>query len=209
MKEPLRDRLSSLSRGELIGLIAIIAVTIGGAGLWYMRSLPQPVQIRTAARPSAVQIAPSPSPEVIVVDVSGWVKKPGVYEFTDGDRIVDAVDQAGGARKGALLSGLNLAQPLTDGQQILVPEPIKKSDSATAATSTTGETGTSAATIQVNINSADLTGLETLNGIGEVIGQAIIDYREKNGPFKTIDEIQNVSGIGPVTFADIKSDITV
>src|SRR5436190_37445 len=209
MKEPLRDRLSSLSRGELIGLIAIIAVTIGGAGFWYLRSLPQPVQIRTAARPSAVRIAPSPSPEVIVVDVAGWVKKPGVYEFTDGDRIVDALDQAGGSRKGALLTALNLAQPLTDGQQILVPEPLKKSEATAAAGSTTGETGTPAMSAQVNINSADLTGLETLNGVGEVIGQAIIDYREKNGPFKTIDEIQNVSGIGPVTFANIKGDITV
>jgi competence protein ComEA len=209
MKEPLRDRLSSLSRGELIGLIAIIAVTVGGAGVWYLRSLPQPVQIRTAARPSAVQIAPSPSPVTIIVDVAGWVKKPGVYEFNDGDRIVDAVNEAGGARKGALLSGLNLAQPLTDGQQILVPEPIKKSEADAAASTTTGSTGTTAALPQVNINSADLTALETLNGIGEVIGQAIIDYREKNGPFKTIDEIQNVSGIGPVTFASIKNDITV
>lgn len=207
MKEPLRDRLSSLTRGEMIGLIAIVAVALAGAGFWYMRSLPQPVQIRTAARSSAVQIAPSPSPAAIVVDVAGWVKKPGVYEFHEGDRIVDAVDQAGGARKGAVLIGLNLAAPLADGQQILVPEPLSKSQDAALGSGTTLP-GTSASGL-VNINSADLTTLESLNGIGEVIGQAIIDYRDENGPFKSIEDIQNVSGIGPATFADIKSDITV
>jgi competence protein ComEA len=108
-----------------------------------------------------------------------------------------------------LLTGLNLAQPLTDGQQVLVPEPLKRSEVDASTGTTASSTGTMGATAQVNINSGDLTALETLDGVGEVIGQAIIDYREKNGPFKTIDEIQNVSGIGPVTFANIKSDITV
>jgi competence protein ComEA len=137
------------------------------------------------------------------------VKKPGVYELNEGDRIIDAVNQAGGARNGALMTGLNLAQPLTDGQQVLVPEPLKRSEVDASAGTTTSSAGTPGLTAQVNINSGDLTALETLDGVGEVIGQAIIDYREKNGPFKTIDEIQNVSGIGPVTFANIKSDITV
>jgi competence protein ComEA len=170
------------------------------------------VQVSTAARSSVVLTSPSPSPVALVVDVAGWVKKPGVYEFTDGDRIIDAVTEAGGPRKGAELAGLNLAAPLADGQQILVPEPAKKAaaDAAAAGMAVPGTTaGAGEATAQVNINTADLTTLETLNGIGEVIGQAIIDYRTKNGPFKSIDEIQNVSGIGPVTFGDIKNDITV
>ncbi|HEY3213865.1 MAG TPA: hypothetical protein VGL16_11760, partial [Actinomycetota bacterium] len=80
----IRERLAALSRGELVGLVALLAVTLGGAGLWYVRSLPRPVEV--AAAPSGgTASAPawaSPSPEVVVlVDVAGWVRRPGVYEF--------------------------------------------------------------------------------------------------------------------------------
>src|SRR6188474_715345 len=101
------DRLSSLSRNELVGLAVVVAVTLGGVGLWYTRSLPKPVAVQAtpaAVAPSgsaAVAGAPSPSPVPLFVDVAGWVRHPGVYEFATGQRVIDAIDAAGGARPGA------------------------------------------------------------------------------------------------------------
>ncbi|HKN80664.1 MAG TPA: SLBB domain-containing protein, partial [Actinomycetota bacterium] len=119
----IRERLSALSRGELVGLVALLAVTIGGAGLWYVRSLPRPVEVSTVPSGgiAAAPASATPSPEIIVlVDVAGWVRHPGVYEFTDGARVIDAIDAAGGDRPGAVLEALNLAALLVDGTQVLV-----------------------------------------------------------------------------------------
>ena len=109
--------------------------------------------------------APSPSGPPIIVDVTGWVHEPGVYEFAQGERVIDAVERAGGARDGADLSVLNLAAPLTDGTQVVVPK-----QGAAAAGTVPGETGggTTASGL-VNINTASATEFETLSGIGEVL----------------------------------------
>jgi competence protein ComEA len=114
--ESIRDRLSALSRGELIGVVAVLGVTVLGAGLWYVRSLPKPVEVRAepAAPAPATSATPSASSVPILVDVAGWVRRPGVYEFAGGARVVDAIDAAGGARPGAELQALNLAAPLVD-----------------------------------------------------------------------------------------------
>lgn len=202
----IRERLAALSRGELIGLVALLAVTLGGAGLWYVRSLPRPVEV--AAAPSggtaSAPASASPSPEVVVlVDVAGWVRRPGVYEFTEGARVIDAIDAAGGARSGALLQALNLAAPLTDGTQILVP---REGQEGVAPAPVTG--GAVAGGL-VNVNSAIATELEELPGIGEVIAQRIIDYRTENGPFATVDELLDVSGIGDAILESIRELVTV
>ncbi len=202
----IRERLEALSRGELIGLVALLAVTLGGAGLWYVRSLPRPVEV--AAAPSggtaSAPASASPSPEVVVlVDVAGWVRRPGVYEFTEGARVIDAIDAAGGARSGALLEALNLAAPLTDGIQILVP---REGQEGVAPAPVTG--GAVAGRL-VNVNSAIATELEELPGIGEVIAQRIIDYRTENGPFATVDELLDVSGIGDAILESIRELVTV
>ena len=202
----IRERLAALSRGELIGLVALLAVTLGGAGLWYVRSLPRPVEV--AAAPSggtaSAPASASPSPEVVVlVDVAGWVRRPGVYEFTEGARVIDAIDAAGGARSGALLEALNLAAPLTDGTQILVP---REGEEGVAPAPVTG--GAVAGGL-VNVNSAIATELEELPGIGEVIAQRIIDYRTENGPFATVDELLDVSGIGDAILESIRELVTV
>lgn len=202
----IRERLEALSRGELIGLVALLAVTLGGAGLWYVRSLPRPVEV--AAAPSggtaSAPASASPSPEVVVlVDVAGWVRRPGVYEFTEGARVIDAIDAAGGARSGALLEALNLAAPLTDGIQILVP---REGQEGVAPAPVTG--GAVAGGL-VNVNSAIATELEELPGIGEVIAQRIIDYRTENGPFATVDELLDVSGIGDAILESIRELVTV
>jgi competence protein ComEA len=202
----IRERLAALSRGELIGLVALLAVTLGGAGLWYVRSLPRPLEV--AAAPSggtaSAPASASPSPEVVVlVDVAGWVRRPGVYEFTEGARVIDAIDAAGGARSGAVLEALNLAAPLTDGTQILVP---REGQEGVAPAPVTG--GAVAGGL-VNVNSAIATELEELPGIGEVIAQRIIDYRTENGPFATVDELVDVSGIGDAILESIRELVTV
>jgi len=202
----IRERLAALSRGELIGLVALLAVTLGGAGLWYVRSLPRPLEV--AAAPSggtaSAPASASPSPEVVVlVDVAGWVRRPGVYEFTEGARVIDAIDAAGGARSGAVLEALNLAAPLTDGTQILVP---REGQEGVAPAPVTG--GAVAGGL-VNVNSAIATELEELPGIGEVIAQRIIDYRTENGPFATVDELLDVSGIGDAILESIRELVTV
>lgn len=200
----IRERLSALSRGELIGLVALLAVTLGGAGLWYVRSLPRPVEV--AATPSgglASAASASPSPEVVIlVDVAGWVREPGVYEFTEGARVVDAIDAAGGARPGAVLQALNLAALLVDGSQILVPREGEEAVAPPVA-------GGAVAGGLINVNTASTTELEELPGVGEVIAQAIIDHRTENGPFTSVDQLLDVSGIGDATLEDIRELVTV
>jgi competence protein ComEA len=136
------------------------------------------------------------------------VRKPGVYEFTEGDRIIDAIDAAGGATSKADLQSLNLAAPVQDGVQVLVP--AKAPASGTAPGGTTGSPGATGSTgALVNINTADATALEALPGIGEVLSQAIVDYRTQNGPFATVDDLENVSGIGPSIMEDVRDMVTV
>jgi competence protein ComEA len=210
----IRERLDSLSRGELAGLAIVVVATLLGAGLWYMRSLPRPVDIVAPADAASPAVSPvsgptgslAPSAVPIIVDVAGWVRQPGVYEFASGDRVIDAIDRAGGPRKDADLTTLNLAAPLTDGTQIVVPKP---------GSTTSGDPGSSGAgsttggTTLININSAGETELEELPGVGPVTAAAIIDYRTQNGPFATVDDLIDVTGIGPSTLEQIRPFATV
>jgi competence protein ComEA len=203
-----RDRLSMLSRTELVGLACVFALLLGGVGLWYLRSLPKPVEVRAEPLGSApgASETPSPTAAVLIVDVAGWVRRPGVYEFHEGDRIVDAIDRAGGARPGAALDTLNLAAALVDGSQVLVPR------AATGPGPTTGTATVPAAGGVpgiVNINTASATELEALPGVGEVIAQAIVDYRTENGPFASVDALLDVSGIGEATLEEMRDQVTV
>jgi len=200
----IRERLSALSRGELVGLVALLAVTIGGAGLWYVRSLPRPVEVSTVPSGgiAAAPASATPSPEIIVlVDVAGWVRHPGVYEFTEGARVIDAIDAAGGARPGAVLEALNLAALLVDGTQVLV--------SREGETPAPPVLGGAVVGGLINVNTATATELEELPGVGEVIAQAIVDYRTENGPFTSVDQLLDVSGIGDATLEDIRDMVTV
>jgi competence protein ComEA len=210
-----RERLASLSRGEMVALVAAIAVTLLGASLWYTRSLPKPVEIRSqpskaVATTGATGASGSSGAGVtLLVDVAGWVKRPGVYEFHGGDRVIDAIEAAGGAKHGAGLETLNLAAPLADGSQILVPPPPAKHGAASVGVSggAPGAPGVPGALI--NVNTATATELEALPGIGEVIAQAIVDYRTENGPFASVDALLDVSGIGDATLANIHDLVTV
>jgi len=208
----IRERLETLSRGELVGLVVVVGVTMAGAGLWYVRSLPKPVQIAAEARgeapaaSGAVLAEVSPTGPPIIVDVTGLVHQPGVYEFAQGDRVIDAVERAGGPRKGADLSVLNLAAPLTDGTQVVVP----KQGAAGPAAVVPGATGSDPSSGSlINVNTASATELEALSGIGEVLAAAIVDYRTDNGPFASVDDLESVSGIGPATLEEIRDQVTV
>jgi competence protein ComEA len=202
------DRLSSLSRNELAGLAVVVVVTLGGVGLWYTRSLPKPVAVQAtpaAASAAAVAGSPTPSPVPVFVDVAGWVRRPGVYQFTTGQRVIDAIEAAGGARPGADLAALNLAALLADGTQILV----SRAGAPAGAGTTIPGTGGSVAGALININTASATELEELDGVGEVIAAAIVDYRTQNGPFTSVDQLEDVSGIGPSTMEGIRDSVTV
>jgi competence protein ComEA len=210
------DRLSSLSRSELVGLGAVVLVSLGGVGLWYTRSLPKLVAVAASPAPPVatdsagvpVAASPTPSPVPIFVDVAGWVRRPGVYEFTSVQRVIDAVDAAGGARPGADLMALNLAAPLADGTQILVPKAGAAPVGTGAGTTIPGAGGTVAGDL-IDINTASATELEELDGVGEVIAAAIVDYRTQNGPFTSVDQLEDVSGIGPATMEGIRDSVTV
>ena len=183
-----------------------MGITVGGAGLWYVRSLPRPVEVRAETTSHAAVASATTSPDVIpiLVDVAGWVRRPGVYEFHEGDRVIDAIEAAGGAKRGAALDALNLAAPLQDGTQVLVPRRSAPGSVGSAPSVVGGATSS-----KVNINTASATELEELPGIGEVIAQRIIDHRTANGPFGSVDDLLDVSGIGEVTLEDVRDLVTV
>jgi len=202
----LRDRLAELTGRELAALAAVGVLVVAGAGLWYARSLPRAVQVRESL-PSAGPSQASPSPALLVVHVAGEVRRPGVYEFQTGDRVVDAIKAAHGPRKHANLDGLNLAAPLTDGEQVLVPSDVGAATGSGSGAPVPGSSGAAGALI--NINTASESELEQLPGIGPVLAQRIVDYRTEHGPFPTVDSLDDVSGIGPATMDDLRELITV
>jgi competence protein ComEA len=196
-----REWLAGLTRREalLLGVVGLVA--LGGGGLWYARSLPQPVRIRAPTPAPTV----SPAPSTVLVHVAGRVRRPGVYELGEGDRVIDAIQAAGGPRRGADLGGLNLAALLVDAQQIVVP----KRGAAEPPVGTAPAADSGSAGQLINVNAATAAELETLPGIGPVLSEAIVAYREEHGPFTSVDQLEDVSGIGPVTLEEIRDLVTV
>ncbi|MBV9593644.1 MAG: ComEA family DNA-binding protein [Actinobacteria bacterium] len=147
---------------------------------------------------SASAVAPG-----VVVDVVGHVSRPGVYELPAGARVTDALTAAGGALPGVDLTGLNLASKLTDGQQVAVG--IGGLPPAVASVSPAS--GSPAA--PVNLNTASVADLDGLPGVGPVLAQHIIDWRTQHGHFDSVDQLREVTGIGPAKFTDLKALVTV
>ena len=183
----------------VLGLLLLI-----GAGLAYVRARPA-----AALAPPAGAVSASASPaqgtapaNTIVVDVVGAVRKPGVYNFPQGARVIDAVRAAGGFAQGAESQAINLARPLVDGEQVVVP---KKGEAPSAAAGASAQQPGG----KVNINSATESDFENLPGIGPVLAQKIVDYRSQHGPFRSIQDLMKVTGIGQKKFDSLQAYITV
>jgi competence protein ComEA len=158
---------------------------------------------------------PSASPSTVLVDVAGRVRRPGVVSLAPGARVIDAIKAAGGVRPGAKTGMLNLARRVVDGEQILVgvdatPAPAGPPGSPSGATAANGTAGaTTPAGPPLDLNTATATQLDQLPGVGPVLAQRIVDYRTQHGAFRSVDELRQVSGIGPAKFGDLKSLVTV
>lgn len=152
--------------------------------------------------------------EEIVIHIIGAVNKEGIVKLKSGDRISDAIEKAGGATENADLSKINLAYIVEDGQKINIPNKDEENTNTEYITTDSGnaivENEQSSEEIgKVNINTATQTELETLPGIGPSTALKIIQYREENGKFDSIEDIKNVSGIGDVKYENIKDYINV
>lgn len=189
-------RIPALSRRQLFGAAAAVAVLLlllirqlGASG----SAAPVVTPVQAPARPKA-----SP-PKLLVIDVAGAVRRPGLYRLREGSRIDDAIALAGGATAKAQLDGVNLAAPVADGEQIVVPG--RGPGGAVAASSSAAGSSPSA---PLDLNSATLEQLENLPGVGPVTAQKILDYRQQHGAFHSVAELQGVPGIGPAHMAQLK-----
>ncbi|MFW0775745.1 helix-hairpin-helix domain-containing protein [Paenarthrobacter nitroguajacolicus] len=149
----------------------------------------------------------------MLVHVAGAVQKPGVVSLPEGSRVFQAIEAAGGVGPSADLSGLNLAEVLSDGVKIQVPlvgeVPAAASPRTDGPAGAGGNAGPASGDAKVNINTASLEELGTLPRVGPVTAQGIIDWRKEHGPFASVDELDAVEGIGPKLMESLKDLVTV
>lgn len=143
----------------------------------------------------------------LCIHVDGSVAAPGVYYLDAGSRVIDAVDAAGGLTEGALTEAVNLAQGLQDGQQVVIPDATEAAPVAGSGGDRPSMPGDAPSSGLVNINTADAATLTTLSGVGEATAKKIIADREANGPFKTLEDLKRVSGIGDKKFEALRDFI--
>jgi competence protein ComEA len=197
---------------QLIGIILMVILLVSGAFMYYLQSKPvvvrQDVFDAEKEKPVAAK-QESGSKKSLIVHVCGAVNRPGVLKLKDGDRIVDAIECAGGANGEADLEVLNLAAKVIDGSRVYVPKQGEQiSGAAINMTSQNGPSQTEKPP-PVNINNANADQLEALPGVGEVLAQRIMEYREDKGGFSSIEQLRNIEGIGPKKFEQLKDKVTV
>ncbi|MFL6179312.1 MAG: helix-hairpin-helix domain-containing protein [Actinomycetes bacterium] len=196
------------------GLLSLTLAGAAGALVMVVVGWPRGEEVRSSPRDETamanilVEASASPSEQagLVVVDVDGKVEHPGVVELSNGSRVIDAIKAAGGTTRHADTGSLNLAEILIDGQQVVIPSK-RQSEAASpapvAGSTSSGSTPAPSAGAAVSINSASATELEVLPGIGPVLAAAIVDWRTQNGGFTSIEQLQEVSGIGPATYAEL------
>jgi competence protein ComEA len=145
------------------------------------------------------------SNEDVVIDVAGEVRNPGVYRMPTGSRVNDALVRAGGATGGANLEAINLAARLGDGQQVVVPG--KATAAASTGSADPAAAGEAAAAGPISLGSATVADLDTIEGIGPVTAQKIIEFRDQHGGVSSVDQLSQISGIGPATMQSLRAGL--
>ena len=211
-RRPVADPLGRVRGWELgpgaVRALAVVAVVVALAAAvlsWRARPRvdPVPAAVPTGAV-TDVAGASAPPTGVVVVAVSGHVRQPGLVRLPNGARVADAVEAAGGALPGTDLGLLNLARRVTDGELILVgitPPP------GVAGAEEGGGAGGAAG--PVNLNTATSAQLQTLPGVGPVLADRIIAYREEHGPFASVADLRKVTGIGDARYNELKDRVSV
>jgi competence protein ComEA len=194
------ETLLARRRVIVAAALALLAVVIAAR----LMLRPRPAATAPALPPPVpAQIAPAR----VVVHVVGAVRRPGLYRLGQGARIADAVARAGGASRKADLAGVNLAAPLADGEQVVVPV---RGPAAAAGSGAAGGGAAAAApsagasTGPVHLSTATLEQLDSLPGVGPVTAQKILDYRDQHGAFTSVDELDAVPGIGPARLEQLR-----
>ncbi|WP_374208013.1 helix-hairpin-helix domain-containing protein [Streptomyces sp. MUM 203J] len=202
-----------------LSVVLLVAVVLAGRYFWAGRpeavrapdtvghAVPAPAAPTSAAAPAAADGPPRPvpaagaSPDMVVVDVSGKVRKPGVLRLPPGSRVVDALRAAGGVRPGADVTALNRARVLLDGEHVVVGVPGAAPGPVAAAVSApTGGVPSG----WVSLSTATVEQLDTLPGVGPVLARHIVDHRTRHGGFRSVDELREVRGIGDRRLADLR-----
>jgi competence protein ComEA len=193
---------------KLLEIIIGVLIGLAASGVIWLAASPP--------RGQEVTLRPAPTAVPIVVQVKGSVPRPGVYELPPGSRVRDAVQAAGGFLAEAEKDKVNLASPLKDGQELVIPGPTQ--EAADSGEDGNGEyvdeegeepPDDESLDLWIDINYASAEELEALPGIGPTLAMRIVEYREQNGPFQAIEDIINVSGIGPATFEKFMNYIYV
>lgn len=197
--------------------LAVVAVLVVSGLLWAGWSVVQtrtlPVAVGVTPAPATATPTVSATPTLLVVHVLGRVRTPGLVRVPEGARVADAIAAAGGLTEDADPGELNLAAVVPDGSQIIIgargqPQGEVRSDGIASGVVPGGGTGSSASVV-INLNTATLAQLDTLPGVGAVTAQRILDWRAKHGKFAKVEQLQEVEGIGPKSYADIAPHVRV
>ena len=184
--------------------LALLALVVLAA--WYLGHGDGAAAAPAAGTPSIQVSDDEGDGGALVVHVAGAVRRPGVYRMRAGTRVDDAVTRAGGPRRRADLSALNLAAELEDGRQVLVP--LRAPGGSAAAPAAAGATATTPG-VPLNLNTATLEQLDELDGIGPATAQQILNYRDEHDGFGSVDELDQVPGIGETRLASLREQVRV
>ncbi|NVY95714.1 helix-hairpin-helix domain-containing protein [Lactobacillus sp. DCY120] len=195
-------------------LITIVIIIFGGCWWWqsqHQEVTQTEVQLPQTSKKKGAVTKKERLTTAVVVDVQGAVKRPGIYHLSAQQRVYDALQQAGGTTDQAQLKGLNQAQKVKDQTQIYVPNKDEAPISSNTPSSNSTATGKGSGTDakQVNLNTASLEDLQNVTGIGPKKAAAIIDYRQNNGTFSKVEDLSKVKGIGTKTVDSIKDQLCV
>ena len=193
--DKLRQALSAVTPGRVLSTATALAVV--SVGSWWLLRAPAPPVERTlpmATTPTASSVVGAPPPSVapadVVVQMAGAVQHPGVFHLPVGSRVADLVAAAGGAITGVDAAVLPLAAKVTDGQRIYLPKPGEPAPAATSASGGATPAG------PLDLNTATAAQLDALPGVGPTTAAAIVSYREKHGPYRSIDGLLEIKGLG-------------